>query len=465
MKIIEQLRERVTNLLTAPLDEVGRWTRFVRYQIELWRFCVQRLKRDNALAMSSALSFRTIFAIIPTLVLALLIVKSTGVLPSARVGIDHLLSAVGISQITIVEEPKTPPKTPSPAVEEPGKPPGKVVNLAETIEELVTKVERKLTFGRIGPVGVVLLIWTVLTLLSTMERSLNRIFDARRTRPLGRRILLYWSVVTLVPLLLVTAVYLGRGAAAALVGVPVISWLLAAIGWLAPIIVGVTVLAMVYRLMPNTHVSFPAALGGAAIAAPLWLVAKWGFSLYVFELVGRGHLYGALGLLPLFLLWLNLSWLIFLFGAEIAHVAVNLRQMQAAAAAESFVPTATAVVAAAVTVARSFQHGSGAVGAARVAESLKLEPLSAETLLEKLTALGVLSRCDAEPVRAYALARPAEKISMTEILEIEQEGEPSPAAPSYPPEIAEPVARFTEHARRGVGQLTLAELLAEDKNT
>lgn len=59
----------------------------------------------------------------------------------------------------------------------------------------------------------------------------------------------------------------------------------------------------------------------------LWLVAKWGFAIYVTKLVGTGNLYGALGLLPLFLIWLNLSWLLFLFGAELANAAANLDTM------------------------------------------------------------------------------------------------------------------------------------------
>jgi membrane protein len=457
MKIIDRLRDRVTNLPTVPRDELGRWTRFLRYQVQLGRFCAERLKKDNAMAMSSALSFRTIFALIPALVLAVIILKPFGLVETTKIGIQNVLSAIGVSQIAVREESVMPMESgPWPSIE----PSRNVVNLAETIERLVGQVERKLTFGRVGPVGVVVLIWTVLTLLTTMERSLNRIFSARRVRPLGRRVLLYWSVITLCPLLLVTAIYLGRLAAQALQDTPVLSWVLSVVAEVAPILVGILLLAMVYALMPNTKVNFVWALGGATVAIPLWLVAKWAFALYVTNLVAVGSLYGTLGLLPLFLLWLNLSWLLFLFGAEIAHTGANLTQMQLAEESEKFVPTPSAILAAALAVAKPYLAGLGPVTTTEVARKLKLPLEVAEGLLERLTGMRVVTRVDAPAAPAYVLARPPEKIPMTEILQIDQVEEPAPAGAPPDAEIAETVASFKGRARGALGKFTLAEVLA-----
>ena len=459
MKLIEQLKDRVTNLLTAPLDEVGRWARFVRFQIQLWRFCAGRLRKNNAMAMSSALSFRTLFALIPALVLALVILKPLGRVETTQAGIEKALKVVALDQIVVSEGPKAAPGQPTGT-----QGPPKVVKLAETIERLVTSVERKLTFGRIGPVGVLVLIWSVLTLLTTMERSLNRIFNARRVRSLGKRVLLYWSVVTLCPLLLVTAVYLGGVAAEVLRGIPVISWMLSAVGWMGPVVVGIALLATVYKLMPNTAVSFNTALVGATVAVPLWLVAKWGFGLYVFNLVGRGSLYGTLGLLPVFLLWLNLSWLLFLFGATIAHTAANLSAMRAAEAQERFVPTSSAMLAAAAAVAVPFSTGTGPVPAQQVAGKLRLPTENAEWLLERLIAIRVVSRVDSAAEPAYVLARPADRIPLTEILEIDGCREADRPA-DYDPEVADVLARFRQRACGSFGKLTLADIVAADESS
>ena len=98
MKIIETISERVENLITSPGKELGRWARFFRFQIQLWRFCMLRLRSNNALAMSSALSFRTIFALIPALVLAILVLKSVGVLEHSKEPLREWLDAASSTE-------------------------------------------------------------------------------------------------------------------------------------------------------------------------------------------------------------------------------------------------------------------------------------------------------------------------------------------------------------------------------
>jgi membrane protein len=232
------------------------------------------------------------------------------------------------------------------------------------------------------------------------------------------------------------------------------------VGELAPILVGILLLAMVYALMPNTKVNFAWAVGGATVAVPLWLVAKWAFALYVTKLVAVGSLYGTLGLLPLFLMWLNLSWLLFLFGAEIAHTGANLRQMQLAEEAEKFVATPSAILAATVAVAKSYLAGLGPVATTEVARKLKLPVELAEGLLERLAGMRVVSRVEGSAAPAYVLARPPERIPMTEILQIDHGAEPAAGTPLYDAEIAQTVASFRGRARGALGTFTLAELLA-----
>ena len=163
--------------------------------------------------------------------------------------------------------------------------------------------------------------------------------------------------------------------------IPVVASVLATVGWVGPIVVEIAFLAAVYKLMPNTQVKFNAAVGGAVVAVPLWLIAKWAFGLYVFHLVGRGSLYGTLGLLPLFLLWLNLSWLLFLFGATLAHTAANLAEMQADEESERSVLTPSVLLAATAAVARPYLARSGPVALDDVAARLRLTSAAAERLL------------------------------------------------------------------------------------
>ena len=331
--------------------------------------------------------------------------------------------------------------------------------MADEIERIVARVESQLTLRRVGPVGVVLMVWTALTLLTTMERSLNRIFGARQARGLARRVTIYWSVLTLGPLALVAAGYAGRRAGAAFESVPGFSWVMGFVGWAGPLIVGILVVAAIYKLLPNTTIRYRAAIGGAVISVPVWLLAKWGFAVYVTKLVGTGNLYGALGLLPLFLIWLNLSWTIFLFGAELAHTAANLASMQAAELAESTVLGPVDLLAAAIAVARPYLAGQGPVRREQVVESLRLPEESALWLLDRLDEARVVCPTGDEAQPAYVLARPAETIPILAVMGIVDQQPAALPGRSYDPEIEELVRRACASANSAMGTFTLVDAI------
>ena len=442
---VQQYIERVRS---APGDELGRLARFLRFQITLWRFCARRLWQNNVGAMSAALSFRTLFAMIPVLVLAMLILKSMGVLEDSRQSMRRLFESTGIAQINIIEQADPH----APAGEE-----TKTLNVADEIERLAANVESKLSVRRIGPVGAVLLIWTALTLITTVERSLNRIFEAPRARPLGRRLLLYWALLTLVPVVSVTAVYAGRQVTLMLEKQSVLAWLLAVAGWTGPILAGILVVAAVYSLLPTTHVPYRAALAGAVIAVPFWLIAKWGFGLYLTRFVRTGNLYGALGLLPLFLIWLNLSWWIFLFGAQLAHTASNLGVMRTMEERRRRPVRPADLLAAAVAVAGPYENGRGPVDVETAAAALGLSKERTQRLLDRLVARDVLCRVKSKGrADAYSPVRPADRTTLTQVLGLDARGNNEPAVP-----LDAAATRAWNEARNALGQVTLADAVSQ----
>lgn len=198
MGMIGRFRQSIARLLTAPRDELVGWRRFVQTQMRLWWLCMRQLRRNNALAMSAALSFRTMFAMVPMIVLAFLMLKGMGFDEECRNLLDGAMETMGLDRIayTAVE-----PAAEGAVETAAGAAEGERVTVAEVITSVTDNMQGK-TLGAIGPVGSALLIWTALTLLMTLERSLNRIFGAARARPLGRRVLLYWAALTLAPLLL-----------------------------------------------------------------------------------------------------------------------------------------------------------------------------------------------------------------------------------------------------------------------
>ncbi|MBN1763863.1 MAG: YihY/virulence factor BrkB family protein [Sedimentisphaerales bacterium] len=455
--MIQSIKERIENLLTSPGRELGRWARFVRFQIQLWRFCGRQLRALNVMAMSSALSFRTIFALIPALVMALLVLKSVVPLEEGRPILREWLEKAGVTEIVIVSEESMLEADDAGG----GEPEKKILSAADEIEKLVRQVESKLTFRRLGPVGAVLLIWTALTLLTTMERSLNRIYGARQSRSLPRRVFLYWSVLTLGPIILMMASYLEKELSKAALGVPAIAWLLTGLGWIQPVLVGIVVLATIYKVMPNMTISYRSAIGGALIAMPLWLVAKWAFLIYVHK-VGSS-LYGAMGLIPLFLMWLNFSWTIFLFGAELSHTAANLSYMQSQELAEKITLTPADLLAGAVAVVRPYLAGAEPSRFEEIADKLNLPHESVHDLLDRLCAAKIVCRADDEGGDSFLPARTPDKIAVLEILNIEDSTRLAGKV-QYEDDIHKIVDRIKTRTQKGLEQYTLSDLIHEVDN-
>ncbi|MCK4625476.1 MAG: YihY family inner membrane protein [Phycisphaerae bacterium] len=454
MRLVDLLKRRIVRLLTTPGEELGRWTRILQFQIGLWRFCIRRLRENNVLAMSAALSFRTILAMVPILILAFLMLKPLGVVEDSKKVLRDLMQDSGLAQIVYVESSQSQP-TSAPASNDGND----RITLVEKIESAIDHAEGKLTVGRLGPIGVVLLIWTTLTLLTTMERCLNRIFEAPRTRALSRRILLYWSAMTLGPLVLITVRYAGDKATDAAQNMPVLSWVIWWIGWAGPIVVGVVLLAVLYKLMPNTRVRFRSAVTGAIVAVLLWMIARWGFALYV-ENVGKQNIYGAMGLVPLFLMWLNLSWWIFLFGAELAHTAANLSRMQSAEKRKTHLLGPWDLLAAMVAVARGNVVGEGPVPIEQVSAALNLSDESAEDLLSRLCSNGFVCRVADEESGIYLPARSADGIRVSDILRIGFAYGPGGSDRKDASEIDEAIRLVRRRTDAGIEKLTIAEIIS-----
>lgn len=456
-------RDDAAGFMSQPSEELGRMARLLQLQIGMWRFCAQRLRQNNVMAMSAALSFRTIFALIPTLVLVFLAARGVGALSDSQKSLRTLLERSGLGQITALQDAddvsSRPTGVESPTSEFVGP---RFVSVADEIEHMVARVENKLTFQRLGPIGGALFIWSAITLISTIESSLNRVFGAARSRSTSRRVLLYWSVMTIGPLAVSAASHLGEKAVETFSQMAGLSWLLVILGWVGPIVVGVVVLAAVYRYLPNTRVDFRAALGGALIAVLLWLLAKWGFSQYVQRLVVRGNLYGVLGVFPLFMMWLNFSWMIFLFGAELTHTAANIGRLHTVTKDQTNVISPADALTVALAVIGRFRSGGGPVEFDPVAGEVDLSGEATQWLLDALCARGVLCTTgDADDEPRYVPARPAESIRVVDVLDYFEKRELISGPHRSSTKLAAMIGSVTARMQKPIADLTIADLLAE----
>lgn len=168
-------------------------------------------------------------------------------------------------------------------------------------------------------IGVLVLFFSSISLMMSIEDAFNRIWRVEDTRGASTRFLIYWAALTLGPLLLVAALAISSYAfALPFTGVvesqfPVKATVLAVL----PFLILWTALVAGYMFIPNRSVSIKRALIGALIAALLFELAKRGFTLYATRYATYQQVYGALSMVPVFILWIYLSWALVLFGASI----------------------------------------------------------------------------------------------------------------------------------------------------
>ena len=192
-----------------------------------------------------------------------------------------------------------------------------VPEFGQTIEQYIYIFSMKASQLTIS--GSVFLVLIAMMLLATIDNSFNRIWKIKKKRNPIKRILIYFSLLIIGPLL----IGIGLALTSYLLSIPVIADVDTTfnvkthlLGWL-PFLMTSIAFILLYILVPNCYVYKKYAVSAGVICAILFELAKYGFGIYVKEMSGYENIYGALAILPLFLVWIYISWVIILFGAHI----------------------------------------------------------------------------------------------------------------------------------------------------
>ena len=192
-----------------------------------------------------------------------------------------------------------------------------VPEFGQTIEQYIYIFSTKASQLTIS--GSVFLVLIAMMLLATIDNSFNRIWKIKKKRNPIKRILIYFSLLIIGPLL----IGIGLALTSYLLSIPVIADVDTTfnvkthlLGWL-PFLMTSIAFILLYILVPNCYVYKKYAVSAGVICAILFELAKYGFGIYVKEMSGYENIYGALAILPLFLVWIYISWVIILFGAHI----------------------------------------------------------------------------------------------------------------------------------------------------
>jgi membrane protein len=187
---------------------------------------------------------------------------------------------------------------------------------------------------------------------------------------------------------------------------------------LFPYVITVLAFFILYLKLPYTRVRAGAALGGAIVASALWEQAKGGVAWYVAENVSYKNTYGALGTIPIFLLFLYATWVITLFGAEVAYAGHHFHQIRRREILRHLgerLSSSYLAVKLAVLLADSFRRGLGPAGPDELAERLEIDAAQVEGMLERLEAAELVVAV-AHPEGAFQLARSPAAISIESLV-------------------------------------------------
>jgi len=400
-------------LLSTPIQKLarrgglGKAGRFAVFQIKMWSHCARLLKKNRANYQAAALSYYTMFGIVPLAIVILLFFQLFPAYSDTGEQVkDFLYSQMHLSEIQYQQSPELEGE----------------VTVTAKIDNIVDNFFGELEKGRgsVTLISVIIIIWAALMLLSTIEGAFNNIWHVAKGRSFLRRIINYWALLTLAPILIAAGIYVSAHSATLS---SLQKTLFSAIGpVLLNYLISVVAFFLLYFILPNTKVSTKAALWGAAAAALVWSVAKWGFGIYVTRFIPYSAIYGVLGLIPLTVFWIFVTWLIVLFGLQLAFATQYLESLDAAALENvretdlNFIADELTVIDIMAQVAEAFEKNQAPLAEELISSKLNLPPEFADKILADLVSSRLLLKVS-EPAPGYIPARDPANIKLSEIYE------------------------------------------------
>ncbi|HEX8611095.1 MAG TPA: YihY family inner membrane protein [Telluria sp.] len=252
---------------------------------DLLRFARRRLNEEKLPQVAGSLTFTSTLALVPLLTIVLAIFTTFPVFSNFRVALEAYFVQ------TLM------PKA-----------------IANTISGNLTQFASKAK--SLSAVGAVALVFTSAAMMNMIERAFNQIWRVREVRPIAQRVTIYWALVTLGPLLfglsLTATSQLFLATSALAINLPFLSALFYTA---ASVALTTGAYTLLYMTVPNRFVDWRDAVWGGLVAAVAFEVAKRLFAMFVSQFPTYAIIYGALAALPLFLMWIYVSWMITLGGA------------------------------------------------------------------------------------------------------------------------------------------------------
>ena len=290
---LKLLIEFVTvKLWKIRLNKITGRHRLLLRQLRVFALALKGFRLDNCLTSATALTYYTLFSIVPVLALVFAIAKGFGYEKDLQ---EQILRS--------------------------NQQYADILNNAFTYANAMLANTRG---GVIAGIGIMLLLWSVMKLLMSIEASFNTIWEVQRGRSWVRKVTDYLTIMLVGPLMLILSGGINVFIQSEVDSVKII-------GFAEPLLIKLFALSLIgllftfiYIALPNTKVHYPSAFKAGFIAAFFFEILSWGYVKFQVGANSLNAIYGGFAALPLFLIWIQYSWYVVLFGAELAYSYENV---------------------------------------------------------------------------------------------------------------------------------------------
>ena len=326
--------------------------------------------------------------------------------------------------------------------------------------------------GLIAGVGIILLLWTVISILGKIEESLNDIWEIKKSRTLIRKFSDYMAMMVIGP------VFLAVSGSATILLASQVTVILTKISFLGVFSKAILLLlnllpyasiwillTTVYLMMPNSRIPLRSAILGGITAGTIAQIVQWAYIKFQIGVASQGAIYGSFAAIPLFLAWLQMSWMIVLFGAEIAHASEHYETY-------GFHPNYSRISVASKKLlmlrifhlmTKRFSLGEKPLGVGQIAHALEIPVRLVERLLRELSEAGLVVETvkGAESEVTFQPGRTIENITLKSALD-EYEKYGVTKIPDYQSDDADKISKclkdISETIEKSPGNVRLKEI-------
>ncbi len=406
---IERAWNRVETFLTHDIWQEGSphtedWPLGPLYRVlRVVQLALRGVLRNRATFTASALTFVTVLSLVPLLAFAFSVAKGVG-------GYERLRNQVIDPFLVSNLGPDT------------ADAPQAIRSLHDAIDKVLELVSAT-DVGSLGALGLAVLVLAVIRVLSGVEDAFNRIWGAERARSWVRRLSDYISLAVATPLLVLLAVGFTTAAQnTALVQSireqPALGDLLDTLFGLAPLISMWIGLTLLYLILPNTRVKPTSAALGGFVGAFLWQIAQIGHVEFQIGMANYNAIYASFAAFPIFLVWIYVSWVTVMFGAEFAHAHQSARHHRMLKNLDLDLRRKRdlLVLRGCVEVTAAFLNGRGPLRQDEAAEALDVPTSTLARELEPVVEAGLLVAATVDDDEAWTVGRQPSEITMSDVL-------------------------------------------------